>query len=58
MCVIEKVFGGLSKTREKATSVFMLITVEICDRVHIEEFVKESAAPPPSVSITEADDVP
>jgi len=58
LCMVEKVFGGFSKTREKARSVFMLITVEVPDRVHVEEFVKESAAPPPLVSITGAGNVP
>ena len=58
LCMVKKFVGGLGETREKAVSVLALIIVEVCDRFHAEEFMKEPTSPPQSASIIKVEEAP
>lgn len=56
--MVKKFVGGLGEAREKAVSVLALIIVEVCDRFHAEEFMKEPTSPPQSASIVKVEEAP
>ena len=58
LCMAKKVVGCLSKTRDEAMSIFVLMVVKIRNRLHVEELVKEPTSLLPPDSITEGGNAP